>query len=170
MDRLLGAKDRNRAPEPEPSVRSTSTSVRGTQHEEFSEAEPLDAKSVVAPALAEEGLKRSSMIAALPSGGPDADAKTSSKLVKTGRAPLAITKVSGDSYKGAGRVDRNIKRAEKRKGIKAAQRERKARLARAARRKALLAKSAKGKSAKGKSAPGKSAQGKSVKSAKPSKK
>ncbi len=38
MDRLLGAQDRKRAPESEPSVQSTDKSVRGTQHEEFSEA------------------------------------------------------------------------------------------------------------------------------------
>ncbi|CBQ73399.1 conserved hypothetical protein [Sporisorium reilianum SRZ2] len=116
MDRLLGAQDRTRMPEPEPSVQSTDKSVRGTQHEEFSESDPLDAPSVIAPALAQEGLKRSSMIAALPSGGPDADAKSSSKVVQTKRAPLSITNVSGDSYKGAGRVERNVRRAEKRKG------------------------------------------------------
>lgn len=116
MDRLLGAQDRKRVPESEPSVQSTDKSVRGTQHEEFSESDPLDAPSVIAPALSDESLKRSSMIAALPSGGPDADAKSSSKVVKTSRAPLSITKVSGDSYKGAGRVERNIRRAEKRKG------------------------------------------------------
>ncbi|TKY85489.1 hypothetical protein EX895_005651 [Sporisorium graminicola] len=119
MDRLLGAQDRKRAPEPEPSVQSTDKSLRGTQHEEFSESDPLDAPSVIAPALAQEGLKRSSMIAALPSGGPDADAKSSSKVVKTARAPLSITNVSGDSYKGAGRVERNVRRAEKRKGSQA---------------------------------------------------
>lgn len=119
MDRLLGAQDRKRAPESEPSVQSTDKSVRGTQHEEFSEAAPLDAPSVIAPALAEESLKRSSMIAALPSGGPDVDAKSSSKVVNTKRAPLSITNVSGDSYKGAGRVERNVRRAEKRKGPQA---------------------------------------------------
>ena len=119
MDRLLGAQDRKRVPEPEPSVQSTDNSVRGTQHEEFSEADPLDAPSVIAPALAEESLKRSSMIAALPSGGPDADAQSTSTVVSTSRAPLAITRVSGDSYKGAGRVDRNVRRAEKRKGPQA---------------------------------------------------
>ncbi|SPO45374.1 uncharacterized protein PSANT_03060 [Moesziomyces antarcticus] len=119
MDRLLGAQDRKRAPEPEPSQQSTDKSVRGSQHEEFAEAEPLDAPSVVAPALADERLKRSSMIAALPSGGPDHDAHSTSKVVRTGRAPIAITNVAGDSYMGAGRVDRNVRRAEKRKGSKA---------------------------------------------------
>lgn len=119
MDRLLGAQDRKRVPEPEPSVQSSDKSVRGTQHEEFSESDPLDAPSVIVPALAKEGLKRSSMIAALPSGGPDADAKSSSKVIKTKRAPLSITNVSGDSYKGAGRVKRNVRRAEKRKGPQA---------------------------------------------------
>lgn len=119
MDRLLGAQDRKRGAESEPSVQSSDKSFRGTQHEEFSEAEPLDAPSVIAPALAEEGMKRSSMIAALPSGGPDVDAESSSKVVSTKRAALAITNVSGDSYKGAGRVDRNVRRAEKRKGPQA---------------------------------------------------
>ena len=122
MDRLLGAQDRKRAPEPEPSVQSTDSSVRGTQHEEFSEADPLDAPSVIAPALAEEKLKRSSMIAALPSGGPDVDGQSTSKVIQNGRIPLAITNVSGDSYKGAGRVDRNVRRAEKRKSPKAVKR------------------------------------------------
>lgn len=116
MDRLLGAQDRTRAPEPEPSVQSTDNSVRGAQHEEFSEAAPLDAESVIAPALAEESLKRSSMIAALPSGGPDVDASSEKKVVNMKRAPLAITNVSGDSYRGAGRVERNLRRAETRKG------------------------------------------------------
>ncbi len=119
MDRLLGAQDRKRAPEPEPSVQSTDNSVRGTQHEEFSESQPLDAPSVIAPALKEETAKRSSMIAALPSGGPDTDAKSTNKVVNTSRAQLSITRVSGDSYKGAGRVERNVRRAEKRKGSKA---------------------------------------------------
>lgn len=119
MDRLLGAQDRKRMPESEPSVQSTSKSMRGAQHEEFSEADSLDAPSVIAPAMAEESLKRASMIAALPSGGPDVDAKSSTKVIKTQRAPLSITKVSGDSYKGAGRVERNVRRAEKRKGPKA---------------------------------------------------
>ncbi|GAC97589.1 hypothetical protein PHSY_005175 [Pseudozyma hubeiensis SY62] len=118
MDRLLGAQDRKRVPESEPSVQSTDKSVRGTQHEEFAEADPLDVPSVIAPALAQESLKRASMIAALPSGGPDVNSKTSTKLVKTKRAPLSITKVSGDSYKGAGRVERNVRRAEKRKASK----------------------------------------------------
>ncbi|SPO24527.1 uncharacterized protein UTRI_03796 [Ustilago trichophora] len=118
MDRLLGAQDRKRAPEPEPSVQSTDNSVRGTQHEEFSEAAPLNAPSVIAPALREESRKRIGMIAALPSGGPDVEAKSPSKLVSTSRAPLSITNVTGDSYKGAGRVDRNVRRAEKRKGPK----------------------------------------------------
>lgn len=121
MDRLLGAQDRTRLPEPEPSVQSTANSVRGTQHEEFSEAAPLDAPSVITPALEEESMKRSSMIAALPSGGPDADANASDRMASTGRVPLAITRVSGDSYKGAGRVERNIKRAVKRKAAKRAQ-------------------------------------------------
>ncbi|KAJ1026891.1 hypothetical protein NDA16_002185 [Ustilago loliicola] len=116
MDRLLGAQDRTRAPEPEPSVQSTDNSVRGTQHEEFPEAAPLNAPSVIAPALAQESLKRTSMIAALPSGGPDVDAKSSNKVVSTKRAPLAITNVSGDSYKGAGRAERTVRRAEKRQG------------------------------------------------------
>ncbi|SPO23677.1 uncharacterized protein UTRI_03796_B [Ustilago trichophora] len=118
MDRLLGAQDRKRAPEPEPSVQSTDNSVRGTQHEEFSEASPLNAPSVIAPALREESRKRADMIAALPSGGPDVEAKGSSKVISTNRAPLSITNVAGDSYKGAGRVDRNVRRAEKRKGAK----------------------------------------------------
>ncbi|EST05286.1 Ribosomal protein S35, mitochondrial [Kalmanozyma brasiliensis GHG001] len=116
MDRLLGAQDRKRGPEFEPSVQSNDKSVRGIQHEEFSEAEPLDAPSVIAPALAEETLKRSSMIAALPSGGPDVDAMGSSRVVENKRAPLSITSVSGESYKGAGRVQRNERQADKRKG------------------------------------------------------
>ncbi|KAJ1026550.1 hypothetical protein NDA13_003928 [Ustilago tritici] len=120
MDRLLGAQDRTRAPESEPSVKSTYKSVRGIQHEELSESAPLNAPSSIAPALAEEALKRSSMIAALPSGGPDVDAKSTSKLVSMRRTPLAITNVSGVSYKGAGRVARNVRRAEKRKGSQAA--------------------------------------------------
>lgn len=119
MDRLLGAQDRRRAPEPEPSFQSNATSVRGIQHEEFSEAAPLDAPSVIAPALADESLKRSSMIAALPSGGPDPDAKTSDRPGRKGRVPLVITRVSGDSYKGAGRVERNERRADKRKAVTA---------------------------------------------------
>ncbi|SNX87283.1 uncharacterized protein MEPE_05993 [Melanopsichium pennsylvanicum] len=116
MDRLLGAQDRTRAPEPEPSIQSTDKSFRGTQHEEFSEADPPTAPSVIAPALEQEMLKRSSMIAALPSGGPDGDADSSSKVVHRKRTSLAIINVSGDSYKGAGRAERNARRAEKRKG------------------------------------------------------
>lgn len=115
MDRLLGAQDRKRGPEFEPSVQSNDKSVRGIQHEEFSEAAPLDAPSVIAPALAEETLKRASMIAALPSGGPDVDALGSSRVVENKRAPLSITSVSGESYKGAGRVQRHERQADKKK-------------------------------------------------------
>ncbi|PWZ03863.1 hypothetical protein BCV70DRAFT_171019, partial [Testicularia cyperi] len=118
MDRLLGAQDRTRAPEAEPAVQSRDNSVRGIQHEEFSEADPLTAPSVIAPALAEESARRSAMISALPSGGPDTTAIKASKTLRNAtksRPALAITNVSGDSYKGAGRVERNQRRAAKRK-------------------------------------------------------
>ncbi|EPQ27462.1 uncharacterized protein PFL1_05000 [Pseudozyma flocculosa PF-1] len=120
MDRLLGAKTKG-VDEPAPAVQSSDASTRGPQHEEFADSASPNARSVIAPAMTKLSAKRRSMIASLPSGGPAAG-KVQPRSVKnapsptaaTSRPSLLITNVPASSYEGAGRVERNLKRAAKR--------------------------------------------------------
>lgn len=91
--------------------------MRGVQHEEFSDSDPVDTPSVLGPALAVEMEARKSVLAGLHTGGPDPTALSEPKFVqpaKAKRASLRVVNVSGDSYKGAGTVEKNIRRAAKR--------------------------------------------------------
>lgn len=117
MDRLLGAQDRTRVPEEKPAVKTKDGSMRGIQHEEFSDTEPLSTPSVLGPALAAEFESRREALAHLYTGGPDRTAMSEPKVVRPAvakRTGLQIVNVAGESYRGAGTIDKNIRRAAKR--------------------------------------------------------
>lgn len=117
MDRLLGAQERSRAPEAKPATQTKDGSSRGVQHEEFSDADPLSTPSVLGPALAAEMESRRATMAELHTGGPDPTAIGRTRTMPSAtakRSSLQVVNVSGDSYKGAGTVEKNIKRAAKR--------------------------------------------------------
>lgn len=96
---------------------------------------PQNAASQIAPALKEEANDRAARLRTLPTGGPSSSGPTlQSVTVPSGtgvreRPGLAITDLSArpTSYGGAGKVQRNERRAEQRKKNRAKKRAAKAR-------------------------------------------
>jgi hypothetical protein len=149
MDRLLGATSRNFV-ESEPAAEVSTASPRGPVMEDFSENEPdvsfarglspsfksharsIDADlylwqgmSTLKPALEAAGKESARQRKGLPTGGPDPRHESTSKTLQgaQSRPRLTIVEVGGKSYQGAGRVERNERRAAKRQALKRKQKE-----------------------------------------------
>ncbi|UZJ51228.1 hypothetical protein CBS101457_000548 [Exobasidium rhododendri] len=127
MERLLGAVEKASGSTMEPSsaTLSENNSFRGPILEEFGmESGSEKSKSAIAPALLKEKEERQTRMQTLPTGGPARRGPSKTvKIVRMGveRAPIKFVDVSQrpTSYIGAGVIERNQRRAEKRKAYKA---------------------------------------------------
>lgn len=91
-------------------------SPRGAPYEEFAESAGPRTPSALAPALRKSSKLHAQNMAKLPLGSPEYGHEPSRSLParRAERAALRVVPVGPNSYRGAGVVERNRKRAERR--------------------------------------------------------
>ncbi|KDN52135.1 hypothetical protein K437DRAFT_272675 [Tilletiaria anomala UBC 951] len=133
MERLLGATTRNIS-DLDPVPHSSTSAPRTAIIEDVAESDK--GESVLRKSLAAASRQSAKLRIGLPTGGPDPQAQKRAPNLKnsSSRANISVIQVSGVSYAGSGRLERNQRRAAKRSLLK-----RRARSALATARRAAIA-------------------------------
>ena len=124
MEQLLGSRP-SHAVDPQQVPETKMHSPRGAPYEEYDEAvQPQHMHSALADALKQSNVRHKKAMAEIPTGGPQGI--LSERVIAAsspGRADLQVCAVSPGSYAGTGFVQRNRKRAEHRKQLRAKHRQ-----------------------------------------------